>query len=256
MSKLVTYNGIVYSVPSTGEINWGVSLTAYLVALASGSLTLQGGNFPLLADANIGPNFGIVSPYYKTTSANIAQSGQVRLSNSDSIEFRNAANTADIGITVGAGDGLYFNGNQIQTVNMPATQAVYADLAERYAADAYYAAGTVLSIGANEEVTLATGEKTTDVFGVVSTRPGFMMNSAAGDDETHPYIAMSGRVPVMAIGEVRKGQRLVVSNIPGVAIGLDEDELLSTSTLAIIGRALENKKSITLGMILTVVGAK
>ena len=43
MAQNVTLNGITYIIPETGEIGWGDSLTSYLVALASGVLTLEGG---------------------------------------------------------------------------------------------------------------------------------------------------------------------------------------------------------------------
>lgn len=136
-----------------------------------------------------------------------------------------------------------------------ASAALYSDLAERYEADAVYEPGTVLSIGGSKEVTAASGDKTTDVFGVVSTQPGLMLNSAAGEDDTHPYVALSGRVPVKVVGKVKKGQRLVVSDT-GIARALDEKELASTSSLSIIGRALENKTTEDLGKVLTVVGAR
>jgi hypothetical protein len=137
-----------------------------------------------------------------------------------------------------------------------ASSALYSDLAERYAADAVYAPGTVLSIGGVAEVTSATGDKTTDVFGVVSTKPGFMMNAEAGDDKTHPYVALAGRVPVTTLGKVKKGQRLVTSGQPGVARALDEDDLLSTPSLAVIGRALEDKDTDGISQVLAVVGAR
>lgn len=137
-----------------------------------------------------------------------------------------------------------------------ASSALYSDLAERYAADKAYAPGDVLMIGGAAEVTAAIGDKTTDVFGVVSTKPGFMMNAEAGADASHPYVALAGRVPVNVLGKVTKGQRLVTSGTPGVARALDADELQSTSSLAIIGRSLEGKDTDGLGQVLAVVGAR
>lgn len=137
-----------------------------------------------------------------------------------------------------------------------ASAALYSDLAERYAADSAYTPGTVLMLGGSNEVTKAAGHKTVEVFGVVSTQPGFMMNKEAGSDITHPYVALAGRVPVKVIGKVKKGQRLVVSETAGVAVALSASELASTSPLAIIGRALEDKNTDDLGPVLAVVGAK
>jgi hypothetical protein len=116
-------------------------------------------------------------------------------------------------------------------------QATYADLAERYAADAVYEPGTVLMLGGEYEVTIATLRATTAVAGIVSTNPAYMMNSAAGTDETHPYIALKGRVPCKVVGPVRKGDLLVASGYkPGYAALKQEND----SSLAVIGKALEN----------------
>ena len=98
-----------------------------------------------------------------------------------------------------------------------ATAAQYSDLAERYAADAKYAPGTVVKIGGDKEITQTTENGEDHVFGIVSTAPGFEMNSAAGPDATHPYIALAGRVPCKVIGEISKGDRLVSSEVPGHA---------------------------------------
>jgi hypothetical protein len=44
-----------------------------------------------------------------------------------------------------------------------------------------------------------------------------MMNSEAGTDETHPYIALKGRVPCRVEGLINKGDLLVTSAYPGYA---------------------------------------
>ena len=116
-------------------------------------------------------------------------------------------------------------------------QATYADLAERYAADAVYEPGTVLMHGGPNEVTLATIHATTAIAGIVSTNPAYMMNSAAGNSETHPYIALKGRVPCKVIGPVRKGELLVASGLkPGYATARQ----LGDDPHAVIGKALED----------------
>jgi len=116
-------------------------------------------------------------------------------------------------------------------------QATYADLAERYAADAVYEPGTVLMLGGEQEVTIATLRATTAVAGIVSTNPAYMMNSDAGTDETHPYIALKGRVPCKVVGPVKIGDLLVASGYkPGYAALKQEND----SSLAVIGKALEN----------------
>ena len=67
-------------------------------------------------------------------------------------------------------------------------------------------------IGGTEEITTATGEMSENVFGVVSTQPAFMMNASAGNNDSHPFVAMVGRVPVRVIGLARKGERIVLSS--------------------------------------------
>ena len=72
-----------------------------------------------------------------------------------------------------------------------ATSAEYADLAERYAADEEYEAGTVVKIGGDKEITQTVKSIDPDVFGIVSTSPGFEMNAGAGTDATHPFVALA-----------------------------------------------------------------
>ena len=116
-------------------------------------------------------------------------------------------------------------------------QSTYtADLAERYEADEELAPGTVVAIGGDNEVTATTSENDTNVFGVVSTEPAFIMNGKAGTDETHPLIAMTGRCPCKVVGKINKGDRLVSSPTTGRARKAD---LTNDSVYAIIGRAIE-----------------
>lgn len=117
-----------------------------------------------------------------------------------------------------------------------ATSAYYADLAERYESDVIYDEGTVLIIGGEKEVTETHIRADISVAGVVSRNPAFMMNKDAGTDETHPYIALKGRVPCKVIGPIKKGSLLVTSSYPGYA------EVFKTgdNPLAVIGKSLEN----------------
>ena len=118
-----------------------------------------------------------------------------------------------------------------------ATSARYADLAERYRADAVYDSGTVLIIGGINEVTVTDRRSDTAVIGVVSTNPALMMNAEAGPDDTHPFIALKGRVPCKVIGPIKKGQLLVTSSTPGYAEAYKEGD----DRLAVVGKALESK---------------
>lgn len=130
--------------------------------------------------------------------------------------------------------------------------ATYADLAERYAADAVYAPGTVVELGGTHEITRAITELSTQVFGVISDSAGYVMNAAAGDDATHPTVAMTGRVRVNAVGKVAKFDRLVCAG-NGYARTAVAGEATAFTT---IGRALEDKTTEEAGQVLAVVSAK
>ena len=135
----------------------------------------------------------------------------------------------------------YFIGTSIQ--------AQYADLAERFEADANYPAGTVLAMGGEKEVTLATEELSDAVFGVVSSKAAYLMNAEAGTDETHPPIALSGRVPVRVIGKVNKGDRLVSAGNGVARVGKPNE----ITPFNVIGRSLEVKSDDQEGIIYAIV---
>lgn len=131
-------------------------------------------------------------------------------------------------------------------------QATYADLAERFEADTAYPVGTVVEIGGANEVTAVVSDLSDKVFGVVSNTAAYLMNSMAGDDETHPPIALSGRVTVRVVGHVTKGDRLVSAG-NGLGRAAKPGEITAFNTF---GRALANKTTDEEGTILAVVLAK
>ncbi len=120
--------------------------------------------------------------------------------------------------------------------NGTASSAYYADLAERYAADAVYDAGTVVVIGGEKEITLTQVRADTAVAGVVSKNPAYLMNSGAGSDETHPPVALKGRVPCKVFGKIKRGDLLVTSIHRGHA----EAKIPGDSDSAVIGKALQD----------------
>lgn len=113
MSSTITWNGVSYSVPATGDENWSDSLSAYLIAIASGALQKTGGTFTLTADADFGATYGLKSTYYKSRATNPSSTGIVRLGNDEGIGFRNAANSADLMLKVNASNVLEYNGNAV-----------------------------------------------------------------------------------------------------------------------------------------------
>jgi len=133
-----------------------------------------------------------------------------------------------------------------------ATAAQYSDVAERFASDEAMAPGTVVALGGAEEICKVNEEGSDEVFGVVSSleQAAFKMNGGAGNDETHPYIAMTGRVDVKVIGTVNKGDRLISASVPGYARAATKAECTAFN---VIGRALTGKTTSGQGSVLAAV---
>ena len=115
--------------------------------------------------------------------------------------------------------------NQWRTIYGHEVEATFADLAERYATDAPYAVGTVVVFGGEAEITLTSEEMDVSVAGIISGAPALKMNAAAGNNETHPYVALRGRVPCQVIGPVRKGDLIVTSSTPGFGKSVGKRDL-------------------------------
>lgn len=113
MAISITFNGIVYSIPETGDESWGENLTSYFTAIPQGALQKTGGVFTLTADVNFGANFGLLSKYYKSRSANISTAGILRLAVGDAIGWRNNLGDADLLLSINGSDQLVFDGTAI-----------------------------------------------------------------------------------------------------------------------------------------------
>jgi hypothetical protein len=142
--------------------------------------------------------------------------------------------------------------NYFNQVFATATTALYADVAERFAADEVLVPGTVVELGGTQEITRSQTDLSENVFGVISTRPAYTMNGGAGDDDTHPKVAMTGRVPVLVTGVVKKGDRLVSAG-NGIARAAKPGEATAFNT---IGRSLVDKATPESGTIEAIVTIK
>jgi hypothetical protein len=107
-----------------------------------------------------------------------------------------------------------------------ATQARYADLAEKYTTAEELSPGTAVAVCRCEDHEVEPASASNHCIGVVSTNPAIMMNS----DAEGQYIALKGRVPVRVKGAVRKGDA-VYAMADGVCT--------SVATTALVGIALE-----------------
>lgn len=108
-----------------------------------------------------------------------------------------------------------------------ATQARYADLAEKYTTgDEELAPGTAVSVGTDDCCEVVPARASDLCIGVVSTDPAYMMNSEADGQ----YIGLKGRLPVRVKGAVRKGEAVYA---------MDDGVSSTIKTTALVGVALE-----------------
>ena len=164
-----------------------------------------------------------------TASTTLAVTGITTVSNKI---LPSVTGTIDIGAS-----GTKFGNVHANYLVGTSVTAQYADLAERFEADAVYTPGTIVELGGAKEITRAVHELSESVFGVISTAAAYLMNAGAGSNTTHPAVAVSGRVPVRVIGQVKKGDRLVSAG-NGLARSADRTEITAFN---VIGRALADK---------------
>jgi hypothetical protein len=223
------------SLSVTGTIN-GTTLTGTGLTVSTGNIT--GGNLIL--------------------SGAIEDSGQLDIrttaSNSNIVLTPNGTGNVNIGSnvmpTANATANIGSATLSFNTIFARATSAQYADLAEMYVADTNYPPGTVVEFGGQYEITATTQSHSTQVAGIISTAPGYLMNSTQAGNNVLP-VALTGRVPCLVIGHIAKGDRLVASDLPGVARSLDPDQY---GPACIIGKSLENYNSDQVGTIEVAVG--
>ena len=137
-------------------------------------------------------------------------------------------------------------------VHATSTTAMYADLAERYETDIPVEVGDVVMLGGHAEITKCQQELSDAVFGVVSESPAFLMNASAGNNDTHPMIALKGRVLVKLTGTGQAGDR-VVSAGNGEARVANLEECTAFNTL---GRLLKDKYNKETALTECVIGVK
>jgi hypothetical protein len=215
---------------------------------------------------------GISASSFMRTDANTSTSGTLSVTNNTGLSvgasssFRVSVSGNDVTLrNQTSGGNLYFGvnvgGNVTPTLTMFGANgsisgnqinANYADVAERFEADVELAPGTVVELGGSAEITQVTAELSEKVFGVISTRAAYLMNSSAGSDATHPPVAMTGRVPVNVVGQVLKGDRLVSAG-NGQARSAQPGE---ATAFNVIGRALRDKLDTGVGTVEAIVTIK
>jgi hypothetical protein len=201
----------------------GIDSTGFLSSTSNDTTT---GTLGVLNDS------GVTVGVDQDAKLSVSGAGVVTLANQTSgqnLTFSvNVGGVPTTALTIFGANGTVA-GNQVN--------ANYADVAERFAADEVYEAGTVVELGGVNEITRVSVDLSDKVFGVISTRAAYLMNSGAGSDETHPPVAMTGRVPVKVVGQINKGDRLVSAG-NGYARAAQPGE---ATAFNVIGRSLTAK---------------
>ena len=137
-------------------------------------------------------------------------------------------------------------------VHATTTSAMYADLAERYEADCDTEVGDVVILGGEAEITKCQEELSDAVFGVISESPAFLMNAQAGNNDSHPMVALKGRVFVKLKGAGKAGDRLVsAGNAEARVAAADE-----CNHFNVIGRIIKDKYNEETALTECVIGVK
>jgi hypothetical protein len=142
------------------------------------------------------------------------------------------ANTTPLRDASGNISAVVFNGI--------ASQANYADLAEKYSTDKEYEVGTVMTIQQSGTAEMTACDENSQPVGVISESPAFLMNK----DADGQAIALVGRVPVQVLGAVKKGAKLY-ANVSGTAsidgnqnylvgFALESNQEVSTKTVEVM----------------------
>ena len=137
-------------------------------------------------------------------------------------------------------------------VHATTTSAMYADLAERYETDIPVEVGDVVILGGEAEITKCEDELSDAVFGVISESPAFLMNAQAGNNDSHPMVALKGRVMVKLQGTGKAGDRVVsAGNGQARVAHLEECTAFNTP-----GRLIKDKYNVETALTECVIGVK
>ena len=276
VTKIVNGTTEANAVSSGGNIAFTIGGTSNVMVVATTGIAVTGLSTPAIVKTgtNAVGNIGAVGSYFNAvfadnyngasvvggviTGTSVSVSGSVsapsHLGTSVSVtgtiisdgaaSFPSITHTGTNAVGNIGSSSSYFN-----QVFATATTALYADVAERFEADEQLESGTVVELGGLKEITKSMNELSENVFGVISTRPAYTMNGGAGENDTHPPVAMTGRVPVKVTGRINKGDRLVSAG-SGLARAAQPGEATSFN---VIGRSLVNKPTIGLGVVEAIV---
>jgi hypothetical protein len=221
--KLKVYNS-ASTTPTISNIwNDEIDFTTTVNSATTRVMTLKGSDIlpGTTNTSNLGSSSAVFNTIYGNSFTGIAaKAQQLRIGTSTNYASSDSTATAS---TIAVRDtnadlyARYFQGT--------AVTAKYADLAEKYLADAEYDVGTVVCIGGTAEITAAVFGS--NAIGVVSGQPAYLMNK---DLVGGTAVALKGRVPVKIKGKVTKGDMLIAC---GAGYGRADNEVCGSRQFAV-----------------------
>ena len=218
------FDGVIQNVTNNGEIKFKVTtaggvLTHVATVTATGIVPATDNTFALgsasLAYSNV---------YANAFTGEASKAATMRVGT----DFRSASasatnNTVAVRDATGNIAANLFQGT--------ATQARYADLAEKYTTAQELAPGTAVAVCSHPDHEVEPAVASNHCIGVVSTDPAYMMNSEADGQ----YIGLKGRLPVRVKGAVSKGD---------VVYAMADGVCTTIATTALVGIALASNDSV------------
>ena len=222
------FDNLTVSTINASNFNFGSNVTA-ITNGGTGATTASSArsNLDIYSKSEVDNFVAGINGTISGISSDRIESGSTRvlaIEDSDIVMRRAGTNVASVtaqGIVLAS--GYKFVGT--------ATEAEYADLAEKYSTAEELPYGTVVAVGIDEEHDVQAANRGDIAIGVVSTNPALMMNSEAEGQ----YIGLKGRLPVRIIGPIKKGQ----------AVYVDDNGCASTAINggSIVGVALETNSA-------------
>lgn len=208
------------------KVNIGeIKLSSIASEISSNIINFYANNTLTISDKNANPNKIEIKKdddkYKVILSA-------YNLETSENLDVGKTITTKNITINSGGSLCCYGTGYFTRDIYGCALCARWADLAEGYQSDFNYEPGTLVKFGGQEEITIAD----TEVNAVITTNPGMILG-CNNNEGIIQNIALVGRVPVKVIGKVKKFDKLVLSNTPGVARIKQKDEKNTTIGIAL-----------------------
>jgi len=233
------------------SLNGQELITGNLIPNANASYSLGSSSF-YIANVFAGTVYGTLATAAQPNITSLGNLPDITVGNINAITAGNVTIKANLLPNANATYDLGASTLRFNNMWGVSSSALYADLAEKYQADADYPVGTIMMIGGAAEITIAT-ELSSALVGTISDRPGYLMNDGLTGENVVP-IAYIGRVPCRVQGQINRGDLLLVGPTPGVAVSISHYHTNEVSVGNCVGKALDNYDSDVEGVIEILVG--